>query len=229
MYQHQQPCPLLAASDHDAACLIDFHPEHGRGLTCHGVRVFASAGDLLPEARVACAPPGPHRPGGMRTPAAPAATRAVWLLPPDPSSVSRARSLARTQLSDWALREHTDDTELLVSELVTNALRHAWGPIRFSLSQADGALRCEVEDTEPDPPQVCQAEDDDETGRGLQLLDALACRWGCERTPTGKIVWFELMTSATTVSLPVGDDRGRDGDHAEGPQLPGWESGGPSA
>ncbi|MET8681738.1 ATP-binding protein [Streptomyces sp. NPDC004647] len=123
-----------------------------------------------------------------------AAVRACWLLSPDASSVPQARRLTRAQLADWALHKHIDDTELLVSELVTNALRHAWGPIRLTLARfpRHGVLRCEVEDTEPDPPSVCRAGEEDERGRGMQLLDVLSRRWGSDRTPVGKIVWFEL-------------------------------------
>ena len=121
-----------------------------------------------------------------------------WLLPPEPSSVREARRLARTQLTHWALHEQIDDTELLVSELVTNALRHAWGPIRltFSLTSQDGGLRCEIEDANPAGPLRRQAREHDEAGRGMHLLSLLSRCWGSHRTRAGKVVWFELHVCA---------------------------------
>ncbi|MER6950207.1 ATP-binding protein [Nonomuraea sp. NPDC000554] len=124
----------------------------------------------------------------------PDAQAASWSLPPRMSSVPRARHLARARLSSWGLDEPSDVVELLVSELVTNALCHAHEPYRLTLFASDGLLRCEVEDSDPTLPHLCHAADDDEHGRGLALLDLLACCWGCERTRDGKTVWFELPT-----------------------------------
>ncbi len=117
-----------------------------------------------------------------------------WLLPSEPASVPRARRLTLVQLAAWALHEFADDAELLVSELVTNALQHAGGPIRLTLSlcSADRAVRCEVADEDPGQPRVCATDGDDESGRGLHLLDLLSRCWGSTRTAAGKVVWFEL-------------------------------------
>jgi hypothetical protein len=87
--------------------------------------------------------------------------------------------------------------ELLVSELVTNALCHAVGPYRLTLSALDGLLRCEVEDSSPELPRLYGDLARDEGGRGLYLLDALACCWGSAYTSTGKATWFELPTGAS--------------------------------
>ncbi|MDQ0945666.1 ATP-binding protein [Streptomyces sp. V1I1] len=109
----------------------------------------------------------PWHAGLGATPAQPARRRS-WLLPSDPSSVREARRLTRAQLADWALDDQIDDTVLLVSELVTNALRHAWGPIRltFCLPSPHGGLRCEIEDANPAGPLRRHVEEHDEEGRG---------------------------------------------------------------
>jgi hypothetical protein len=126
----------------------------------------------------------------------PDARVASWPLTPDDSSVPRARRLTRTRLTAWGLEGFSDVVELLVSELVTNALRHAPGPCRLTISALDGLLRCEVEDNSRELPRVSKNRLFDEGGRGLHLLDMLACCWGGARTATGKTVWFELPTAA---------------------------------
>ncbi|KRV47039.1 PAS sensor protein [Wenjunlia vitaminophila] len=125
-----------------------------------------------------------------------------WTLPPDPTSVSRARELACARLGQWDLDPLVDTTELLVSELVTNALRHGEGDIRLRLLR-DRTLVCEVWDSGLVQPRRRRARDTDEGGRGLQLVSLLADSWGSRRTPHGKTVWFEL-------SLPNGDSTVQD-------------------
>jgi signal transduction histidine kinase len=117
---------------------------------------------------------------------------ASWRLAPELSSVRRARRLTRDRLAIWRLDGFRDVAELLVGELVTNALRHAPGPCRLTLSAVDGLLRCEVEDSGADLPRLRETHEFDENGRGLNLVDMLACCWGWARTPAGKVVWFEL-------------------------------------
>ncbi|MFG2223761.1 SpoIIE family protein phosphatase [Streptomyces sp. NPDC048644] len=114
-----------------------------------------------------------------------------WNLAPEARSVARARELARDQLTDWGLEALVDTTELLVSELVTNALRHGHGEIRLRLLR-DRSLVCEVWDADLAQPRRRRARDTDEGGRGLQLVGLLSSRWGSRRTPRGKTVWFEL-------------------------------------
>jgi anti-sigma regulatory factor (Ser/Thr protein kinase) len=120
------------------------------------------------------------------------ACRAVWPLLRDRSSVPRARRLVRTQLAGWGLAEHSDVAELLASEIITNALQHAWGRLILILSAQGGRLRCEVQDDNPTLPHLSHAYPDDEGGRGLYLVDRLSCSWGIERASEGKVVWFEL-------------------------------------
>lgn len=122
-----------------------------------------------------------------------------WRLPRSPRSVGRARELARTQLLAWDLDDLVDTTELLVSELVTNALRYGEGEVRLRLLR-DRTLVCEVWDAGLVQPRRRRARDTDEGGRGLQLVGLLSAGWGSRRTPRGKTVWFEL-------ALPDGESR----------------------
>ncbi|SEC58213.1 SpoIIE family protein phosphatase [Streptomyces sp. TLI_105] len=114
-----------------------------------------------------------------------------WQLPREPRSVGRARELARAQLAAWDLEPLVDTVELLVSELVTNALRYGEGEIRLRLLR-DRTLVCEVWDSGLVQPRRRRARDTDEGGRGLQLVGLLSASWGSRRTPRGKTVWFEL-------------------------------------
>ncbi|MFI7013147.1 SpoIIE family protein phosphatase [Streptomyces sp. NPDC050164] len=114
-----------------------------------------------------------------------------WTLPREPRSVGRAREYARAQLLSWDMEALVDTTELLVSELVTNALRYGEGEIRLRLL-LDRTLVCEVWDSGLVQPRRRRARDTDEGGRGLQLVGLLSAAWGSRRTPRGKTVWFEL-------------------------------------
>ncbi|MXG24930.1 SpoIIE family protein phosphatase [Streptomyces sp. YIM 132580] len=127
-----------------------------------------------------------------------------WTLPREPRSVGRARELARSQLMAWDLDDLVDTTELLVSELVTNALRYGEGEIRLRLLR-DRTLVCEVWDAGLVQPRRRRARDTDEGGRGLQLVGLLSAAWGSRRTPRGKTVWFELAlpTGAPAAELSV--------------------------
>lgn len=121
----------------------------------------------------------------------PAESVGDWTLPREPRSVGRAREYTRTQLTAWGLEALIDTTELLVSELVTNALRYGEGEIRLRLL-LDRMLVCEVWDAGLVQPRRRRARDTDEGGRGLQLVGLLSAAWGSRRTPRGKTVWFEL-------------------------------------
>jgi PAS domain S-box-containing protein len=114
-----------------------------------------------------------------------------WTLPREPRSVGRAREYARGRLLSWDLEPLVDTAELLVSELVTNALRYGEGEIRLRLL-LDRTLVCEVWDAGLVQPRRRRARDTDEGGRGLQLVGLLSAAWGSRRTPRGKTVWFEL-------------------------------------
>ncbi|MFF0220920.1 SpoIIE family protein phosphatase [Streptomyces sp. NPDC004629] len=116
---------------------------------------------------------------------------AYWFLEPEDAAPGRARRLARHALAGWGLEELTDSVELLVSEVVTNAVRYASRPVTLRLLRTD-VLRCEVGDDVPQLPRLRQARATDEGGRGLYLVNKMARRWGATRLSTGKVVWFEL-------------------------------------
>ncbi|MGW5424801.1 ATP-binding protein [Streptomyces sp. NPDC003943] len=128
--------------------------------------------------------------------------RAEWHFPAEANAVRTARHAVRDTLRAWQLDAVIGDvTVLLVSELVTNSLRYASGPIGVRLvlrgPAGDGvgrdpALLVEVSDPLPDKPTERPAGPDDEGGRGLQLVACSARRWGTRTGRTGKTVWFEL-------------------------------------
>lgn len=118
---------------------------------------------------------------------------AYWFLEPEDAAPGRARRLARKALSRWGMDELSDSVELLISEVVTNAVRYAERPVTLRLLRTD-VLRCEVGDDSPQLPRQRRARDTDEGGRGLFLVNRLARRWGATRLSTGKIVWFEIST-----------------------------------
>ena len=114
-----------------------------------------------------------------------------WTLPSELTSASRARSLIRRPLRRWGLIELLPTTELLVSELVTNAVRYAQGKIGLRLI-LEGGLVVEVLDDSAALPRLRHPDDSDERGRGLQVVSQLAQRWGARRAASGKVVWCEL-------------------------------------
>lgn len=111
-------------------------------------------------------------------------------LPADPRFVSHARRFVRTTLASWGLTGLVDSTQLIVSELVTNALKHGWPPVELRLLRGR-TLVVEVADGSPATPAPRTATPDEDTGRGLQLIKRFAYRWGTRPTPYGKIVWVE--------------------------------------
>ncbi|MFF8845090.1 SpoIIE family protein phosphatase [Streptomyces sp. NPDC015127] len=115
---------------------------------------------------------------------------AQWDLPSDPAVVSRARAMVTGQLAAWSLDELAFTTELIASELVTNAIRHATGPVQLRLIR-DRALICEVCDGSSTSPRLRRARNEDEGGRGLFLVAQLTERWGTRYTPSGKVIWTE--------------------------------------
>ncbi|MFZ3472605.1 SpoIIE family protein phosphatase [Streptomyces sp. 4.24] len=124
---------------------------------------------------------------------------AYWFLDPEETAPGRARRFARRALARWGLEELQDSLELLVSEVVTNAVRYAERPVTLRLLRTD-VLRCEVGDDSPQLPRQRRARDTDEGGRGLFLVNRMAKRWGATRLSSGKVVWFEL-------ALPGAHDR----------------------
>ncbi len=115
---------------------------------------------------------------------------ATWDLPADPAVVSEVRASALRQLTDWGLDEAAFAAELILSELVTNAVRHGTGPIRVRLLH-DRTLICEVSDTSSTAPHLRRAASTDEGGRGLFLVAQLSQTWGTRYLSEGKVIWAE--------------------------------------
>jgi hypothetical protein len=165
--------------------------------------------DTCPAGTVASAAvPGPQHSAPPVSPGAPPARNCVesfvggpWALPWSPTACGLARAAIREVLPRWDLCDLVPTAELLVSELVCNALRHASGPLRLTLERVS-YVRCLVSDGSSEPPRRTDAGPEDEHGRGLTLVDTLAARWGSEHGPVGKTVWFELSTD----TAPEGDE-----------------------
>ncbi|WP_306188899.1 sodium/proline symporter PutP [Streptomyces sp. MK5] len=123
---------------------------------------------------------------------------ASWGLPADPAAVAHARDLAAQKLTEWGIPDLTFTTELIVSELVTNAIRHAAGPVCLRLIR-DRGLICEVSDASSTSPRLRHARTTDEGGRGLLIVAQMARRWGTRYTKTGKIIWAEQVIAADAI------------------------------
>ncbi|MET9972757.1 ATP-binding protein, partial [Streptomyces sp. NPDC006356] len=119
---------------------------------------------------------------------------AVWDVPSDASAVARTRADAVRRLAAWELDDLGFTTELIVSELVTNAIRYGGGPIQLRLIRGR-TLIIEVSDGSASAPHLRRARVFDEGGRGLLLVAQLAQRWGTRPAPTGKTIWAELALS----------------------------------
>ncbi|WP_335939537.1 SpoIIE family protein phosphatase [Streptomyces sp. PTD5-9] len=130
---------------------------------------------------------------------------AQWNVATDPAAVAGVRKNVAAWLTDRGLDEEAFTTELILSELVTNAVRYGTGPIEVRLLY-DRSLICEVSDTSNTSPHLRYAASTDEGGRGLFLVAQIAERWGTRYTETGKVIWSEQ-----TVGEPTG------------PELPGLE------
>ncbi|MBB6081524.1 SpoIIE family protein phosphatase [Streptomyces paradoxus] len=113
---------------------------------------------------------------------------ADWDVEPDTAQVPRARKLAVDQVDAWGLEEAAFVTELVVSELVTNAIRYGAPPIRLRLIR-DNSLICEVSDASNTAPHLRRARAFDEGGRGLLLVAQLTQGWGTRHTTDGKTIW----------------------------------------
>ena len=120
----------------------------------------------------------------------------VWAtrLPARLASVAVARHFADEAGRAMGCNDGTEHVQLLVSELVSNVVRHAGTPVEVTLYRNDGRLRVEVHDDDPTPPRIAASRPDafDVGGRGMFLVDALASAWGIEHQPNGKTIWFEV-------------------------------------
>jgi anti-sigma regulatory factor (Ser/Thr protein kinase) len=131
-------------------------------------------------------------------------------LAPDPKSASVARAFVRRELTDVCPPDLVDVAELLVSELVTNAVLHARTPLRVDLDSGPRGVRVAVTDGSSTLPRVRDHTPGASTGRGLQMVASLADAWGTDLDGEGKTVWFELSPAglAAAHSMADGPDRG---------------------
>jgi anti-sigma regulatory factor (Ser/Thr protein kinase) len=118
-----------------------------------------------------------------------------------PDSAARARRYAHTACHSWSRDDLCDAVELVASELVANAVRHAHTSVRLSLQPTPSGVLVEVADDSPRLPERRDPGLFDETGRGLWLIDAMSNRWGVVREQPGKRVWAELTRTGTSGSL----------------------------
>ncbi|MBW8793671.1 MAG: SpoIIE family protein phosphatase [Streptomyces sp.] len=127
-----------------------------------------------------------------RTQSLPPARVASWDIPADPALVAPIRKQVVEQLDVWDLSTASFTAELVVSELVTNAIRYGAHPIGLRLIHDTTTLICEVSDTSHTAPHLRRAKTWDEGGRGLLLVAQLTQRWGTRHTTEGKTIWAEL-------------------------------------
>ncbi|MFE0512431.1 SpoIIE family protein phosphatase [Streptomyces sp. NPDC058964] len=138
-----------------------------------------------------------------RTRVLPAQNVASWELPLEAAAAARARTLVTDKLTEWGLEDLAFTTELIASELVTNAFRYARGPMTLRLLHAR-SLVCEVSDASHTSPHLRRARTTDEGGRGLFLVAQLAERWGTRYSREGKTVWTEQGLAGAPQSAPRG-------------------------
>jgi anti-sigma regulatory factor (Ser/Thr protein kinase) len=119
---------------------------------------------------------------------------ATWELPRDPAAAAGMRSHVLEQLKLWGLGHLDFTTELMASELATNAIRYGREPMRLRLIH-DRTLICEVSDSSSTSPHIRRASATDEGGRGLFLVAECAERWGVRYTDQGKTIWAEQALS----------------------------------
>lgn len=116
-------------------------------------------------------------------------------LTPEPRSAGTARRFVAEHVHGHVPDETAEVAALLTSELVTNAIVHAHTPMRLHVDVTDEAVRVAVADEMPRLPTPRRSHDARLTGRGMNLVSALATQWGVDPRPRGKTVWFELPTS----------------------------------
>jgi anti-sigma regulatory factor (Ser/Thr protein kinase) len=121
------------------------------------------------------------------------ATSVSWRLEPDTARVAEARRIVGEVLTDWGCEGLIPDAQLVVTELITNAIVHAESPCQVTLDLTDDRLRIQVTDEDPSVPEPQPYDLMREGGRGLLIVGALAAAWGIDEATRGKTVWAELV------------------------------------
>ncbi|MFI8849673.1 SpoIIE family protein phosphatase [Streptomyces sp. NPDC053499] len=132
----------------------------------------------------------------------PSSRIAQWDVPSDPEAVAPVRAACMSQLTEWGLEETAFTAELILSELITNAIRYGEPPVTVRLL-CDRYLTCEVSDRSSTAPHLRRATTVDEGGRGLFLIAQLAQHWGTRYTPEGKTIWAELPLTTVPQEPPL--------------------------
>ncbi len=125
------------------------------------------------------------------------------ILPATPRAAGMARQAIRRALDSWSITHLQDDADLIVSELVGNAVRHGSGgctEITLQLKATDGCLRIEVYDADPLMPEPRTPTVFDESGHGFVIVEAVSAKWGIRETEIGKAVWAELENDRALLS-----------------------------
>ncbi|MEU6347082.1 ATP-binding SpoIIE family protein phosphatase [Streptomyces sp. NPDC046977] len=203
---------VLLLHAHPVSATGDFGAQTEAGLPEQFVGHRSSLADTCRSAVEALLAAGGQRQLGVigaRTRTFDASTVAHWDLPADPAAVSVARHHVTGKLSEWGLDESASTMALIVSELVTNAIRHAQPPVCLRLIRCDAGLTCEVTDGSTTAPHLRRARTLDEGGRGLFIVAQLTQRWGTRHHSRGKTIWAEQPHTAGESphegqSLPAG-------------------------
>ncbi|MFF8935450.1 SpoIIE family protein phosphatase [Streptomyces paradoxus] len=161
------------------------HPERAPGETCQAVLDTVAPAHPHDDIALLVARVHAMDPGRI----------AAWELPADPARVAEVRASAMRWLSDWGLDETGFAVELILSELITNAIRHGAAPIQVRLLYGK-TLICEVSDASNTAPHLRRAATTDEGGRGLFLVAQLSQSWGTRYLPQGKVIWAECDLDA---------------------------------
>ncbi|WP_336921746.1 SpoIIE family protein phosphatase [Aquipuribacter sp. SD81] len=176
-----------------------------------GEHLLAELGDSPEDDTAVVVIRVPHEVTELPPPRAAAPRQRRWQLPSDPSSVGKARHATLRACAMWGV-PRAEVAEVVVSELVANAVLHGWGVVQLRLFDTGTGLRVEVEDGNPEPPRLVPARPLGEGGHGLHVVTEVA-RWGWSPTRSGKLVWAQLPFDETLAGARHGRIGADEGTH----------------